>query len=100
MAGFLLGFLIAGLAGGSVVYNCYAKREITEKRLKQNVANLEHNLEMIRRESELRVEQLNKELIKAKEQNKKSYMDIDVLHKDLRSVKQQLEDCRQRLEEG
>jgi septal ring factor EnvC (AmiA/AmiB activator) len=100
MAGFMLGFLISALVGGILIYNCYAKREITEKRLKQNVANLEHNLEMIRRESGLRVEQLNKELIKTKEHNKKAFMDIDVLHKDLRSVAKQLEDCRSRLEEG
>jgi hypothetical protein len=99
MAGFLLGFLIAGLIGGSLVYNCYNKREITERRLKQNVTNLEHNLAMIRKESELRIEGLNKELIKTKEQSRKAYADIDLLHRDLTSLKKQLQDCQSRLEE-
>ncbi len=99
MAGFLLGFLIAGLIGGSLIYNCYNKREITERRLKQNVTNLEHNLEMTRKESELRVEGLNKELIKSKEQSRKAYADIDLSHRDLNSLKKQLQDCQSRLEE-
>ncbi len=99
MAGFLLGFLISGLIGGSLVYNCYSKREITEKRLRQNLANLEHNLEMVRKESTLRLEQMSKEMVKTKEQNKKAYADIDVLHRDLASLKNQLDDCRKRLEE-
>lgn len=99
MAGFLLGLLISGLAGGIVVYNCYSKREITEKKLRQNVANLEHNLNMIRKESEIRAEQLNKALLKTKEQNKKAFSDIDILHKDFSSLTKQLNDCRERLED-
>jgi uncharacterized protein YneF (UPF0154 family) len=99
MAGFLLGFLIAGLIGGTFVYNCYNKREITERRLKQNCTNLEHNLQMIRKESELRVEGLNKELIKNKEHCRKAFADIDILHRDLASLRKQLDDCQSRLEE-
>ncbi len=99
MAGFLLGLLISGLVGGIVVYNCYSKREITEKKLRQNISNLEHNLNMIRKESEIRVDQLNKTLLKTKEQNKKAFSDIDILHKDLNSLTRQLSDCRQRLED-
>ncbi|MCP5046302.1 MAG: hypothetical protein GY940_03965 [bacterium] len=99
MASLLLGFMIAGLIGGSVVYSCYNKREMTEKRLRQNIGNLEHNVNMIRKESELRLEQLNKELVKTKEQNKKAFADMDVLMRDVTSLKKQLFDCQSRLEE-
>jgi len=99
MAGFLLGFLISGLVGGTLIYNCYNKRELTEKKLRQNIANLEHNLQMLKKETEVRVDVLNRELIKTKEQNKKAFSDIDVLHKDLTNLNKQLTDCRQRLEE-
>jgi septal ring factor EnvC (AmiA/AmiB activator) len=99
MASFLLGFMIAGILGGTFIYSCYSKREITEKRLRQNIGNLEHNLEMIKKESELRTEQMNKELIKTKEQNKKAFADLDVLMRDVASLKKQLSDCQQRLEE-
>ncbi len=99
MAGLLLGFLIAGLIGGSFIYRCYEKRESTEKKLRQNVANLEHNVEMLRKESEIRIETMNKELIKTKEQNKKAFADNDLLQRDCMSLQKQLDDCRNRLEE-
>lgn len=98
MAGLLLGFLIAGIIGGSFIYRCYEKREVTEKKLRQNVANLEHNLEMLRKETDILIDSLNKELIKTKEQNKKAFGDVDIMQRDCMSLQKQLDDCRNRLE--
>lgn len=98
MAGVLLGFLVAGIIGGFFVFECYDKREVTERKLRQNVSNLEHNLDVIRKESDTLIENLNKELIKTKEQNKKAFNDIDILQRDCMSLQKQLEDCRSRLE--
>jgi hypothetical protein len=71
MAAFLMGFLIAGLIGGTLLYKCYDKREIAEKKLRQKIANLEHNLEMIRRNSELQIERLKREPHRPRSKTKK-----------------------------
>ncbi len=97
---FLLGFLIAALIGGTVAYNCYSKREIIERKLRQNIRNLEHNLAILKKESQLRVEQLDAEVQKYKEQNRKAYQDIDMQSKDINSLKRQLLDCHKKLQEA
>jgi hypothetical protein len=99
MGPFLLGFLISGLIGITLVYNCYSKREITEKKLRQNINNLEHNMEMQRQEFELRIEQAHIDLKKCKEENKKSLTTIDIMQKKMNILTEQFEECKQRLEE-
>jgi septin family protein len=96
---FLLGVLIAGLVAVTLVYNCYHKRELTERKLKQDISNLEHNLAVVRRESELRIEQLETELKRAGRENKKFIASIDVMQGEISSLREQLEECQQRLEE-
>jgi peptidoglycan hydrolase CwlO-like protein len=98
MSLFFLGFLIAGIIGGTIAYNCYTKRESTERTLRTNIHNLEYNLTMIKKESEVKVEQLNNELKKAKEENKRAISDIDMLSKDISSLKKQLAECHRRLQ--
>jgi len=99
MGPFLLGFLVAALIGVTLVYNCYSKREITEKRLRQNIGNLEHNLDVIKKESGVKIDQLTRELKKTKEDHRRALTDIDTLQKDLTSMIRELEDCRHRLGE-
>lgn len=99
MGAFLLGFLIAGLIGITLVYGCYNKREITEKRLRQNIANLDHNLAMITKESELKIDQLETDLKRCRDENRKSIQKIEILHKDLTTVRDQLDECKQKLSE-
>ena len=99
MGPFLLGFLFSGLIGITLVYNCYSKRELTEKKLRQNIGNLEHNMEMLRKENELRVEQLTVDLKKSRDQHQKSISTIDIKQREINNLKEQLEECKQRLEE-
>lgn len=99
MGAFLLGFLGAGLIGVTLVYGCYNKREITEKRLRQNIANLDHNLAMIKKESELKIDQLEGDLKRCRDENRKSLSKIEIMSQDLATVRDQLEDCKQKLAE-
>lgn len=99
MAGFFLGVLLAGLVGGTVAYNCFSKREIVERSLRTNIKNLEHNLAIVKKESQVKVEQLNIEIKKAKDNNNKAISDIDRLNKDINSLHAQLADCKKKLEE-
>lgn len=99
MGSFLLGFVIALLGGISLWYHCWSKREITEKRLRQNIGNLEHNLELLKRESGIKIDQLTRELKKTKEENRRAMNDIDTLQRDLTSMIRELEDCRKKLQE-
>ena len=99
MSAFLLGILIAGLVGGTIAYNCYTKREAVERSLRVNIQNLEHNITVVRKESELKLSQKENELNRAKEQNKKAMADIDMLTKDNDSLRHQLAECKKRLEE-
>lgn len=100
MGPFLLGFMIAALVGITLVYNCYSKREMTEKELRQNTSSLEHNLGVLRKEFEIRIEQREADLKRAKEENKKSISTIELLQQKLTGTKEELEECKQRLEEG
>ncbi len=99
MGPFLLGVLISGLIAITLVYNCYSKRELIERKLKQDINNLEHNLAVVRKESELRIEQLEAELKRARRENKKFIASIDVMQGEISSLKEQLQECQQRLEE-
>ncbi len=99
MGSFLLGFVIALLGGVSLWYHCWSKREITEKRLRQNIHNLEHNLDMLKKESSIKIDQLTRELKKSKEEYRRAMNDIDTLQKDLTSMIRELEDCRRKLQE-
>ncbi len=99
MAAFLLGFLLASLIGVTFIYNCYNKREMTEKKLRQNLGNLEHNLAMIQKESELKIDQLESEGRRLRDENKKLSSKVEILQKDFMSVKDQLDECKQRLAE-
>jgi len=99
MGPFLLGFLIAAIIGLTLVYNCYSKREIVEKKMKQNIANLEHNLRILQKENELRIEQLTVELKKAKDENRKSMTTIEVLQRDLDKERKELAECKEQLED-
>lgn len=99
MGSFLLGFVIATLIGVTLVYHCWSKREITEKRLRQNINTLEHNLEVIKRESEVKIDQLTRELKKTKEENRRAMSDIETFQRDLTSMIRELEDCRHKLGE-
>ncbi|MCP5103074.1 MAG: hypothetical protein GY950_06840 [bacterium] len=98
MAGFFLGVLLAGLVGGTVAYNCYTKREAVERSLRTNIKNLEHNLSIVKKETAVKVEQLNNEIKKAKDNNNKAINDIDMLNKDINSLHTQLADCKKKLE--
>lgn len=99
MGAFLLGFLLAGLVGVTLVYGCYNKREITERKLRQNLQNLEHNLAMIKKESELTIDQLEGELKKTKDENRKFSAKLEVVTNDFHSVREQLEACKRQLSE-
>lgn len=99
MSAFLLGILIAGLIGGTIAYNCFTKREAVERSLRVNIQNLEHNISVVRKESELKVSQKDNELNRARDQNKKAMADIDMLTKDNDSLRSQLAECKKRLEE-
>jgi hypothetical protein len=99
MGPFLLGFMIAALVGITLVYNCYSKREMTEKKLRQNINNLEHNLSVLRKEYDIRIEQLEADLRRSKEENKKSISTIEVLQQNLTGVKADLEECKLQLED-
>ena len=99
MGPFLLGFLIAAIVGLSLVYNCYNKREQTERKLKQNISNLEHNLRVLQKENELRIEQLTVDLKKAKDENRKSMSTIEIMQRELDTLKTQLEECQEQLED-
>ncbi len=95
----LLGAMIAGVICSVFIYNCYNKREVVEKRLRQNIDNLEHNLTVMRKESENRSEQLESELRKLREDYKKALNKTDILQKDLSNARDQLDECRRRLSE-
>jgi len=97
IAGFLLGILISGVIGAALVYNCYNKRESTELRLRQNVGNLEHNMAMLKKESEMKEEQLEVEIKKLKDENRKYVAKIEIMAKDLVTVRGQLDECKQQL---
>jgi septal ring factor EnvC (AmiA/AmiB activator) len=99
MGPFLLGFLLAGLVGVTLVYGCYNKREITERKLRQNIQNLEHNVKMITKESEIAIEQLEVELKKTKDENRKCSAKLEVVTNDFHSVREQLEACKRQLAE-
>ncbi|MCP4217399.1 MAG: hypothetical protein GY765_22340 [bacterium] len=99
MAAFFLGVLLGGLVFGTIAYNCYGKREIVERSLRGNIETLEYNIAVLRKESELKIETLEGNVIKAKEDNKKAVKDIDMLNKDITSLKKQLEQCKKELEE-
>jgi hypothetical protein len=99
MAEFLLGVLISAVIGATLVYNCYNKRESTEKTLRQNVGNLEHNLAIMKKESEMLSDQLETELKRVKEENRKSLAKIELMGKDMVSLRGQLDECKQRLSE-
>jgi hypothetical protein len=99
MTQFFLGLVISGIVGVIVAYNCYNRREIVEKRLKQNVVNLEHNLVVAKKENQLKVDQLEMELKHLKEEYKRSLGRSDILSKELETVKEQLEECRKKLAE-
>lgn len=100
MTTFFLGVLLAGLVGGTFAYNCYGKREIVERSLKSSIANLEYNLDVIKQESELKVTQLTNDLKRSKEDHRKSINDIDLLNKDINSLKRQLAECKKALAES
>lgn len=95
----LLGLLISGLIFGSIAYNCYMKREAVERSLRKNIETLEHNIAVIKKESAIALDKLDTELKKTRESNKKAYNDIDMLSKDVNSLKGQLEDCEKKLRE-
>ncbi|MGE5343088.1 MAG: hypothetical protein ACM3SY_16560 [Candidatus Omnitrophota bacterium] len=97
MAEFLLGILIAGVFGAGLVYNCYNKRESTEKKLRQNVGNLEHNMAILKKESEMKIDQLETEIKRLRDENRKHLSKIEIMAKDLGSLREQLEECKQRL---
>lgn len=99
MSAFLLGVLIAGLVGGTIAYNCYTKREAVERSLRVNIQNLEHNMIVVKKEAEVKLSQKDLELARAREQNKKAMADIDMLTKDNDSLRNQLADCKKKLEE-
>ena len=99
MGPFLLGVLISGLIAITLVYNCFHKRELIERKLKQDINNLEHNLAVVRKESELRIQQLDAELKRTRSENKKFIASIDVMQGEISGLKEQLEEGRQRLEE-
>lgn len=99
MQAFLLGILIAGLVGGTIAYNCYTKREAVERSLRTNIKNLEHNIVVVKKEAEVKVNQMDTELARAKNQNKKAVADIDMLTKDNDSLRNQLADCKRKMEE-
>ena len=99
MGPFLLGFLIAAVIAITLVYNCYSKREITEKKLRQNISNMEHNLNMLQKENQLRVEQLSIDLKKARDENKKSLTTIEILQRKLDVVNKDLAECKEQLED-
>jgi hypothetical protein len=99
MSAFLLGILIAGLIGGTIAYNCYTKREAIERSLRVNIQNLEHNISIVKKESELKLSQKEIELNRATDQNKKAMADIDMLTKDNDSLRNQLTECKRRLDE-
>ncbi len=99
MQAFLLGILIAGLVGGTIAYNCYTKREAVERSLRVNIKNLEHNMAVIKKESEIKANQLDTEIARQKNQNKKAMADIDMLNRDNASLRDQLADCKKKIEE-
>lgn len=99
MQAFLLGVLLAGLVGGTIAYNCYTKREAVERSLRTNITNLEHNIAVVKQEAEVKVNQMDTELARQKNQNKKAMADIDMLNRDNTSLRDQLADCKRKLEE-
>lgn len=99
MQAFLLGVLLAGLVGGTIAYNCYTKREAVERSLRTNITNLEHNIAVVKQEAEVKVNQMDTELARQKNQNKKAMADIDMLNRDNASLREQLADCKTKLEE-
>lgn len=100
MSLFLLGILISGLLFGTIAYNCYTKREAVERGLRTNIANLEHNISVVKKEMKIVKNQLEDEVKKVKEQNKKAFMDIDMLTKDNDSLRRQLAECEKKLKES
>ncbi len=90
---FIMGFLIAAIIGMLFTFNCYSKRELTERKMRQNF----HNLEVLRKEDELKIEQLKVELKRAREENRKFIGNIDFLHQELEQTRSELEECKQRV---
>lgn len=99
MSSFLLGMMIAGIVGGSIAYNCYAKREVIEKTLRHSIQNLEYNITMVKKEAQLRLDQMDLELKKTKESSRKTFTDLEQLTAKYGLVKSELDECQRRLRE-
>ncbi len=97
MAAFFLGILISGVIAGSIAYNCFTKREVIERSLRTNIENLEYNVTVLKKESELKIDLLNADVKKAKEESKKHISHIDTLDRDIKSLRKQLEECKKAL---
>lgn len=99
MSAFLLGLLIAGIIGGTIAYQCYSKRELVERTLRTNIKNIEYNMQMLKKETSLKIEQLSVELKKTKESNRKAFDDLERLGTEKNYLTKQLAECQRRLAE-